>query len=179
MIKILTRFIVWIARVLALVFTLGVLLLLYFNVNYSPVREGKLHLSNAKGQAQLIREAENGIHHIQADSELMAVYTQGFAHAQDRLWQMEKQRRFTQGRLSEIFGPKTIPIDKFSLSIGFRRVAEETWNTPDLIPNDQRAILEAYADGVNDFIQGVGYFHDEITAFYLPPEFFALGIKEI
>jgi hypothetical protein len=29
---------------------------------------------------------------------------------------------------------------------------------------------------VNDFIDGVGYFHDEISAFYFPPEFYALGL---
>lgn len=32
---------------------------------------------------------------------------------------------------------------------------------------------------MNDFLEGVGYFHDEITAFYLPPEFIALGIKKV
>jgi len=40
-----------------------------------------------------------------------------------------------------------------------------------------KKLLQAYADGVNDFIKGVGYFHDEISAFYLPPEFLAFGIK--
>ena len=39
--------------------------------------------------------------------------------------------------------------------------------------------MQAYSDGVNDFLEGVGYFHDEITAFYLPPEFIALGIKKV
>ena len=37
--------------------------------------------------------------------------------------------------------------------------------------------MEAYSDGVNDFINGVGYFHDEITAFYFPPEFWALELE--
>ena len=58
----------------------------------------------------------------------MAVYTQGFAHAQDRLWQMEKSRRLASGRLSEILGEKALGLDKFALIIGYRRIAEKTWN---------------------------------------------------
>jgi acyl-homoserine lactone acylase PvdQ len=51
---------------------------------------------------------------------------------------MERSRRFTAGRLSEALGAKALNIDKFALSIGFRRVAEETWNTPGLIKEKQR-----------------------------------------
>jgi penicillin amidase len=58
----------------------------------------------------------------------MALYTQGFAHAQDRLWQMEKQRKLASGRLAEIFGEKAVNMDKFSLSVGYRKAAQETWD---------------------------------------------------
>lgn len=109
----------------------------------------------------------------------MAVYTQGFAHAQDRLWQMEKSRRLASGRLSEILGEKALGLDKFALIIGYKRIAEKTWNEPGLIDEYTKNILQSYSDGVNDFLEGVGYFRDEITAFYLPPEFIALGIKQV
>jgi acyl-homoserine lactone acylase PvdQ len=92
---------------------------------------------------------------------------------------MEKQRRFTSGRLSEVFGEKTLDVDRFTLSLGLRRVAEQTWNSQDLLTKDQRALLEAYAAGVNDFIQGIGYFKEDSTAFYLPPEFYALGLHTV
>ena len=147
------------------------------NLNYRPVRSGKLYLESAQGNSSLFREYDTGIHHIKAENYLGAVYTQGFAHAQDRLWQMEKSRRMTSGRLSEIFGDKSLNVDKFSLTLGYRKVAQETWDDPDSLSDEVRQQLQAYTDGVNDFINGVGYFHDEITAFYLPPEFYALGIE--
>ena len=108
----------------------------------------------------------------------MALYTQGFAHAQDRFWQMEKSRRLCSGRLAEMFGEKAVNMDKFSLSVGYRKVAQETWDSPDLLTPAQKDDLQAYADGVNDFINGIGYFHEEITAFYLPPEFYALNLTQ-
>lgn len=108
----------------------------------------------------------------------MAVYTQGFAHAQDRLWQMEKTRMLASGKLSQIFGSEAEGIDKFALTIGYRRIAETTLTVFGL-SNEHRDLLQAYADGVNDFLEGVGYFHDEITSFYLPLEFKMFGIKKI
>ena len=42
-----------------------------------------------------------------------------------------------------------------------------------------KEVLKAYTDGVNDFLEGIGYLHDEITAFYLPPEFYANGISSV
>jgi penicillin amidase len=53
----------------------------------------------------------------------MALYTQGFLHAQERLWQMDKMRRLAGGRLSELVGEKGLPIDKFAVTFGFRRIA--------------------------------------------------------
>ena len=71
----------------------------------------------------------------------MALYTQGFGHAQDRMWQMEKQRRMVSGRLSEIFGKKAVNMDKFSLTIGYRKVAQETWDTTGLLSDFTKSAL--------------------------------------
>lgn len=57
-------------------------------------------------------------------------------------------------------------------------MAEETWKSDGLTEEDKK-LLQAYADGVNDFLDGVGYFKEDNTAFFLPPEFVALGIKEV
>lgn len=89
---------------------------------------------------------------------------------------MDKSRKLTSGRLSEFFGEKALDMDKFSLSVGYRRMAEETWNS-DLLPEEDRKILQAYADGVNDFLDGVG--KSESTASYLPPEYLAIGVTEV
>ena len=51
------------------------------NLNHRPVRSGKLYLESASGSSKLFREFDTGIHHIDADNYLSAVYTQGFAHA--------------------------------------------------------------------------------------------------
>jgi len=57
----------------------------------------------------------------------------------------------TAGRLTELFGEKALDMDKFSLSIGYRKVAKETWDS-DLLNDEHRQFLQSYADGVNDFI---------------------------
>ena len=112
-----------IRRSIFLVIVGTMIAIVMLNISYIPVREGKLYLKNANSTSTLLREFETGIHHIKADSYEEAVYAQGFAHAQDRLWQMEKSRRLTAGRLSELFGDKSVNIDKFSLTVGYRKVA--------------------------------------------------------
>jgi len=149
----------------------------YVHYSYLPVRKGRIFLERANSTVVIVREAPHMIHHIYAESLEMAVYAQGFAHAQDRLWQMEKSRKLTAGRLSEFFGEKALDMDRFSLSVGYRRMAEETWNS-DLIAEEDRKMLQAYADGVNDFLDGVGR-PDDSTAVYLPPEYLAVGVKEV
>jgi penicillin amidase len=62
---------------------------------YKPVTTGTLYLSNAAGEAEILRETDTSIPHIYASSEKMALYTEGFLHAKDRLWQMERLRRMT------------------------------------------------------------------------------------
>lgn len=53
---------------------------------YAPVTEGTIYLQNAMGESEILRETETSIPHIYASSELMAIYTEGFLHAQERLW---------------------------------------------------------------------------------------------
>ena len=54
---------------------------------------------------------------------------------------MEKQRRMVNGRLSEIFGEKSLYLDQFALIVGYRKAAEETWNSPNLLDEKSRRIL--------------------------------------
>ena len=61
------------------------------------------------------------------DHQADALYGLGYVHAQDRLWQMEFQRRIGHGRLSEIFGAATIPQDRFLRTVGFGRAALSAW----------------------------------------------------
>ena len=139
---------------------------------YKPVTSGVLYFDRAHGEAEVLRETETSIPHIYASNEKMAVYTEGFLHAQERLWQMERLRRTTQGRLSEIMGERTIGIDKFFRTIGLHRSAIQSVKNMDAV---SLSMLQAYADGVNDFISNIG----GSSSLLLPPEFILLGIKEV
>ena len=74
--------------------------------NALPLVNGKINLDGLDQPIEIIRD-EWGISHIFAKNQGDLFYGQGFVHAQDRLWQMELNRRTAQGRLSEIFG--TLP----------------------------------------------------------------------
>ena len=75
---------------------------------YKVVDEGTLYLEKAPGTAAIVRETDTGIAHIRGDSYLSVVYAQGFAHAQTRLWQLERTRRVIRGEISELFGEDTL-----------------------------------------------------------------------
>ncbi len=116
-----------------------------------------------QGSVTITRDA-SGVPHIRADHDLDAIYALGFAHAQDRLWQMELNRRIGAGRLSEVLGSAALGQDKFLRTWGFYRAAEAA--IPALEPRSL-AVLEAYAAGVNARM-GQGN---------LPLEFTLLGYK--
>jgi len=91
-----------------------------------------------------------GIPHIRAGSVEDMVEAQGYVMAQDRLWQMDLLRRAARGQLSEIFGPTVLSIDKEFRTLGFGRAAEREAAAAS---GEPRAIVEAYARGVNRFIE--------------------------
>ena len=65
---------------------------------------------------------------------------------------MYRTRAVIQGRMAEIFGPLALPIDKFARTIGYHRNAKATYETMSQAKKD---IYQAYADGVNDFIDNL------------------------
>jgi penicillin amidase len=91
----------------------------------------------------------NGVPTIRARSIPDAVFGLGYAHARDRLWQMEFERRLGSGRLAEILGEPLVPADRFLRTIGFRAAAEATESR---LSPEARRLLEAYAAGVNAFL---------------------------
>ena len=91
-------------------------------------------------------------------------FAQGFVHAQDRLWQMDFNRRLAAGRLAEVLGNLALPVDRWLRILRLRRTAEME---PALLQPETIQLLQAYADGVNARIeQGK-----------LPVEFFILGYR--
>ena len=111
----------------------------------------------------IVRDA-NAVAHIYAGSSDDAYFALGFAHAQDRLWQLELHRRIAAGRMAEILGPNALDTDRFLRTLGVRRNAEA------ILPNlaaDARAALQAYADGINAYLR--------VRTGPLPPEFVITG----
>jgi penicillin amidase len=105
-------------------------------------------LQGASNSISVIRD-QYGVPHIRAKSDLDAFFAQGYVHAQDRLWQMEINRRTGAGRLSEVLGSAALESDKFLRTWGFYRAAEAAYPTLSI---RTKTILEAYTAGVNAFI---------------------------
>ncbi len=98
-----------------------------------------------------IRRDDKGIPQIYADDPEDLFFAQGYVHAQDRFFEMDFRRHVTAGRLSELFGKSALDTDKFVRTLGWRRVAEK--EVEQLDPQT-RALLDAYARGVNQYIGG-------------------------
>ncbi len=131
-----------------------------------PVVNGTIAIAGLAAPIDIIRDAD-AIPHIFAATKLDALFGLGYVHAQDRLWQMEFQRRIGHGRLSEIFGAATVPQDRFLRTVGFGRAARQAWTT---MPDWAKTQVNAYVAGVNAF---TSTHHG--TA--LPPEFSLLRFE--
>jgi len=114
-----------------------------------------------------VRRDERGIPYIEAADEEDLYFAQGYVTASDRLWQMDLMRRTARGELSEIFGRATLEDDKRRRTYGFAQVAEASAAQSD--PRS-RAVMEAYARGVNAYI-------DTLDDKSLPAEFQILGFR--
>ena len=112
-----------------------------------PMYDGQLTSEGLKQPVNIKRDAADVVH-IFAQSHHDAAYALGFAHAQDRSWQMEFNRRLMHGELSEILGEATLPTDKLMRTLGLMQVAQQQL---DQLPADVREQLQAYSDGVNAF----------------------------
>ena len=98
---------------------------------YKLKTTGTIFLSSIEGNASITREVDTGIAHIRGSTMNSALYAQGFAHAQTRLWKLEATRRVFSGTASEIFGKDALPIDKFTRSVGYKRLSEATYDALD------------------------------------------------
>ncbi len=140
---------------------------LYWYLRQSlPVVGGTVSVQGVSAPVDIIRDAD-GVPHILSAGKADALFGLGYVHAQDRLWQMEFQRRIGHGRLSEIFGAAALPQDRFLRTVGFGRAARSAWEH---LPAEARRDIEAYVAGVNAFIAG---HHGRL----LPPEFSLLRFE--
>lgn len=97
-----------------------------------------------------VRRDALGVPHIAAATIEDALTAQGYVTAQDRLWQMDSLRRAAAGRLAEVFGPALLEADREARRFRMERIAERQEAE---LPAEDRALLAAYARGVNAFLK--------------------------
>jgi penicillin amidase len=129
-----------------------------------PAEAGSIEVKGLHESVEIVRDRW-GVPHIFAKEDDDAYFALGWATAQDRLFQMEMNRRLAQGRLSEVFGARTLALDRLFRTMDFagggRKILARAR------PEALRA-TEAYARGVNAYVRTLGR--------RLPPEFALLGI---
>ena len=155
------------ASAAALALIVGAPALIYaFLASTVPPLSGSATIVGLGREVEVIRDRE-GVPHIVAASADDLHAALGFTHAQERLWQMELLRRSAQGRLSEIFGEATFDTDTFLRTLDLYGHAERSVAA---LPPEARAALDAYARGVNAFIER----RTGLLEARLPPEFLFL-----
>jgi len=144
----------WLMRLFGLLFVL--LLLSIVTVYYLAARSlpdySRSHrVAGLSAPVEVVRDHAN-VPHIFGQTDADVYFALGFAHAQDRLWQMTMMRRTAQGRLSEQFGPRTLEVDKL-----IRRLDIYGLATSSVAAQDARtqAALTAYSAGVNSWLRVV------------------------
>lgn len=132
----------------------------------APNYQGEIVSDKLTSKVTVIRD-NAGIPHIVAGDAKSAYFALGYTMAQDRIFQMELQRRIGKGELTEIFGEKLIPTDQFLKSLLLKKTAEEYANQKEHIYPEAWKQLDWFLEGVNHFLS-----EDN-----LPIEYTILGIK--
>jgi len=130
-----------------------------------PEVDGRLAVPGLTAPVEIVR-VEPGVPHIYAQNAHDLFFSQGYVHAQDRLWQMELNRIVGDGRVSALFGESALELDKIMRVFGVSQAAARDWQ---VISPDSRALLTAYADGVNAYLA--------THKGRLPVEFTILGVE--
>ncbi|NYS24715.1 penicillin acylase family protein [Rhodobacteraceae bacterium 2376] len=144
----------WLLRIftaLAILAVIGVGLSYFFLSRSLPDYNARLTVPGLEAPVEIVRNTHN-VPHIFGESDEDVFFGLGFAHAQDRLWQMMLLRRTAQGRLSEVFGPRTLRTDELMRRLDIYPLAQRAVTAQDA---ETRAALEAYSRGINAWVQAV------------------------
>ncbi|MFJ8593739.1 penicillin acylase family protein [Streptomyces sp. NPDC093598] len=118
-----------------------------------PQTKGTLTLKGLSGPVEVKRD-NYGIPQIYASSDADLFMAQGYVQAQDRFYEMDVRRHMASGRLSEMFGKSQVDNDEFLRTLGWDRVAKQEYDTK--LSATTKKYLQAYAEGVNSYLQGKG-----------------------
>jgi penicillin amidase len=127
-----------------------------------------------------IRRDDAGMPHVFAGTLADLGFGQGYAVAQDRLWQMDSLRHLAGGRLAELLGDRPVPgatpflpgasllaVDELYRRLRLYPVAAEEQS---LLGAEARSVLEGFTAGVNHRI-------GQLRPGALPPEHLLLGVE--
>ncbi len=148
------RLFTWLARIVtgaALLAVLLVFLLYWFFSRSIPDYSETLTVAGLSAPVEIVRDNAN-VPHIFGSTDDDVFFGLGMAHAQDRLWQMLMLRRTVQGRLSELFGTRTLETDMVIRRLDLYTSAVRSVSS---LNDDARGALEAYSAGVNAWLQEV------------------------
>ncbi len=144
----------WLTRIILALFAISLLavFIIYYLASRSlPDYDASHQVPHLTAKVEIVRD-NAGVPHIFGSNDADVFYALGFAHAQDRLWQMTMLRRTAQGRLSELFGEQTLPIDKTMRRLDIYNLSLKS--VPAQSPRTLRA-LNAYAKGVNAWLSEI------------------------
>ena len=116
-----------------------------------PKLSGSYDLPGLNQKVSVNRD-QNGVPHIQSNGNEDLFFAQGFVHAQDRLWQMELNRRTAKGTLSEIFGAVALDTDRIARTFGWKRLGEKDWEN---VSDELSLTINSYINGINAFINSM------------------------
>jgi len=145
----------WAKRIgltLLLLLALAGLALWFFLRGSLAQLDGRRSAAGLSGTASVVRDGQ-GVPTISGSDRKDVAYATGFAHAQDRYFQMDLLRRVASGELAELFGPRAVPTDKEHRLHRFRARAEAALQA---MPAADRQLLERYVAGVNDGLNNLG-----------------------
>jgi len=126
-----------------------------------PVLIGEQYVEGLNKSVKISRD-EMGVVYIEASVDEDVYFAMGYAHAQDRLWQLELQRRLSQGRMAEIFGEKALNSDIWMRTLGIYDSAVQTKHN---ISDKARQSLEAYTRGINAWLHAGNKIPSEFDVF--------------
>ena len=110
-----------------------------------PDYDKTLKVAGVSKPVEIVRNTWN-VPHIFAKNDEDAIFALGYVHTQDRLWQMMLMRRKAQGRMAEMFGPKSLQDDIFMRSLDLYALSRRSYA---VLPPHIKRLLDAYSDGVN------------------------------
>ncbi len=144
----------WLLRMATgvVVLLVGALGLVYYFASRSlPDYSGTYEVAGISAPVEIVRDNAD-VPHIFGQSDEDVFFALGYAHAQDRLWQMTMLRRTVQGRLSELFGSRTVKIDSLLRRFDLYNLAVSSVDAQDARTLE---MLKAYSAGVNAWIDEV------------------------